>query len=462
MALPETSETPEKKSDGQKGSDKKEKLATKVVIRRLPPSMDQETFLNQISPVPSYDYLYMVKGDASLGENSFSRAYINFSNPNDIYDFKEKFDNYVFLDSAGHEYPAVVEFAAFQKIPKRRTKIRVDPKVSTIETDPYYLEFIEMINKPPEPDEKPEYSYQITDNKNEANEITPLLEYVKNKRVEKMRIREERREERKRKEFERKKFRDDDRKKRYEERSPVKNNKNQYTKVASPKEKTENKESDKPKTEEATKSTEDKTPEKEEVDKYEKPAPTSYYKGRDKKYDDRKKDIKNKYVPKKEYVDKREFKSRREDYKDRDYRSKYDDYKKEDAKVYQKKVKKYSEKREERKIEAQKAEQKKLEQQQQQETSPKTEDSVKTVEEKPAESSKKDEEKASPSKESEPSQECASKNTEKEAKCKEGEIQSQRRIRNKDRPTIAIYRPGMLSKRKQTDGDPETKENKKE
>nr|CAI5820297.1 unnamed protein product [Callosobruchus analis] len=29
------------------------------------------------------------------------------------------------------------------------------------------------------------------------------------------------------------------------------------------------------------------------------------------------------------------------------------------------------------------------------------------------------------------------------------ESHSQRRIRNKDRPTIAIYRPGMLSKRKQ-------------
>ncbi|RZC32199.1 Smg4 UPF3 domain containing protein [Asbolus verrucosus] len=449
MALPDTSEHSDKKSaDAHKGADKKEKLLTKVIIRRLPPNMDQETFLNQISPVPTYDYLYMVKGDASLGENSFSRAYINFTNPTDIYDFKEKFDNYVFLDNAGHEYPAVVEFAAFQKIPKRRNKVRVDPKVGTIETDPCYLEFVEMINKPPEQDEKPEYSYQITtENKNES--MTPLLEYVKNKRVEKMRIREERREERKRKEFERKKFREDERKKRYEEKSPVKNNKSQYTKV-SPKEKNAEKDADKLETEESK--TTEENPEKGE--KYEKAPPPTYYKNREKKYDDRKKDPKSKYTPKKDYTDKREYKSRREDYKERDYRSKYDDYKKDDSKIYQKKVKKYSEKREERKIEAQKAEQKKLEQQH--ETSTKTEagsPKFTHTEDKKENISKKDEDKS-------PKESTGER--EKQTKTKDSDAQSQRRIRNKDRPTIAIYRPGMLSKRKQVDGETENKDGKKE
>ncbi|XP_044258000.1 regulator of nonsense transcripts 3B [Tribolium madens] len=453
MALPESSESSEKKQSDSKGPDKKEKLLTKVVIRRLPPSMDQETFLNQISPVPSYDYFYMVKGDASLGENSFSRAYINFVNPNDIYDFKEKFDNYVFLDSAGHEYAAVVEFAAFQKIPKRRNKVRVDPKVGTIESDPYYLEFVEMINKPPEPDEKPEYSYQITtENKNETS--TPLLEYVKNKRAEKMRIREERREERKRKEYERKKFREDERRKRYEEKSPVKN-KSQFTKVVSPKEKSvDNKEAEKREGED--KSAEDKTPEKEDPEKHEKPTPASYYnKNREKKYDDRKKDPKNKYPPKKDYMDKREYKSRRDDYKDykeRDYRQKYDDYKKEETKVYQKKVKKYTEKREERKIEAQK----RLEQQQ--ENTAKPEENVKS-EQQPKESPSK-KEVILPTNET--SQETSAKSTEKSKSTKESDAQSQKRIRNKDRPTIAIYRPGMLSKRKQNEGESEHKENKKE
>lgn len=48
------------------------------------------------------------------------------------------------------------------------------------------------------------------------------------------------------------------------------------------------------------------------------------------------------------------------------------------------------------------------------------------------------------------------KNCDKE----KGESSSQRRIRNKDRPTIAIYRPGMLSKRKQVENEPENKESK--
>lgn len=424
MALAD-SENTEKKTDPHK----KEKLLSKVVVRRLPPTMNRETFLNQISPVPSYDYFYMVKGDASLGENSFSRAYINFSNPNDIYDFKEKFDNYVFLDAVGHEFPAVVEFAAFQKIPKRRTKIRIDPKVGSIESDPYYLEFVEMVNKPPEYDEKPEYTYQIT-SENKNSEITPLLQFLKNRKAEKIRIREERREERKRKEFERKKFRDDERKKRYDERSPTKSSKPPYVKTVSPKEKSLEKE-DKPEVE-------DELPEKEEVEvKPSTSSTSSFYKNREKKYEDRKRDIRPKYYPKKEYVDKREYKNRRDDYKERDYRPKYEEYKKDDPKVYQKKVKKYSEKREERKIEAQKAEQKKLEQEKQQ-----------------------NQEEPSKAKMEEQNffQDVTGEDAKRDEKCKETDAQAQKRIRNKDRPTIAIYRPGMLSKRRQTDGESDSKD----
>jgi len=212
--------------------------------------------------------------------------------------------------------------------------------VGTIETDPYYLEFVEMINKPPEVDEKTEYSYQITtENKNDT--MTPLLEFVKRRRAERNRIREERREERKKKEFERKKFREDERKKKYEEKSPIKSSKSQYSKLPSPKEKIVEAETEKSEAEPSDKAKgEEKAVEKDaEGEKYEKLASTSYYKNRDKKYDDRRKDLKSKYPPKKEYVDKREFKSRREDYKERDYRSKYDDYKKDETKVYQKKSK---------------------------------------------------------------------------------------------------------------------------
>lgn len=421
MTLPENEKKPEKK----------EKPLTKVIIRRLPPTMDQETFLSQISPIPDYNYIYTVKGDASLGEYAFSRVYINFVNPDDIFNFKERFDNYVFLDSRGHEYPAVVEFASFQKIPKKRGKVRMDPKCGTIETDPLYLEFVESLNKPQEVDEKPEYTLQLT-NENKNDVTTPLLEFIKNKRAQRMRIREVRREERKRREFDRKKDKYDDRKRTNEERSPLKSPvvKPQSIKVGSMKEEKD----------ESEMSTENKVEEKPEK-VYEKSS-SSFYKNKERKFDERRKDIKPRF-PRKDYSENRDYR-RPDDQKEKDYRSKYDDYKKEsDIRSYTKKVKKYSEKREERKIEVQKAEQRKLDQAKEDKTE---KEELKTVENKNIEITETL---------------TRSKLEEKESKIKEGE--SQRRIRNKDRPTIAIYRPGMLSKRKQNEGETsEVKEGKPE
>jgi regulator of nonsense transcripts 3 len=63
--------------------------------------MTQETFTDQVSPLPDHDYLYFVKGDLSLGQFAFSRAYIDFINQEDIFIFTEKFDGYVFVDQKG-------------------------------------------------------------------------------------------------------------------------------------------------------------------------------------------------------------------------------------------------------------------------------------------------------------------------------------------------------------------------
>lgn len=126
--------------------------------------MTQEQFIEQISPLPDYDYLYFVKADMSLGQYAFSRAYINFLNQQDIFIFREKFDNYVFVDSKGTEYPAVVEFAPFQRLPKKRIGKKKDLKCGTIESDAYYINFLESL-KNQESDSgtsqpKTEYSYQ--------------------------------------------------------------------------------------------------------------------------------------------------------------------------------------------------------------------------------------------------------------------------------------------------------------
>ncbi|XP_078039606.1 UPF3 regulator of nonsense mediated mRNA decay [Augochlora pura] len=194
---------------------KKEKCRpmTKVVIRRLPPSMTQDQFLEQVSPLPEHDYLCFVKADMSMGQFAFSRAYINFMEQQDIFMFREKFDNYVFVDSKGTEYPAVVEFAPFQRLPKKRVGKKKDLKCGTIESDPYYVSFLESLkNQEAESNiaqPKTEYSYQPPDNTPKKVTTTPLLEYVKQRKQEKQRLRDEKREERRRRDLERRRTKDD-------------------------------------------------------------------------------------------------------------------------------------------------------------------------------------------------------------------------------------------------------------
>ena len=131
--------------------------------------MTQEQFLEQVSPLPEHDYLYFVKADMSMGQYAFSRAYINFVEQHDIFMFREKFDNYVFVDSKGTEYPAVVEFAPFQRLPKKKIGKKKDLKCGTIESDPYYVSFLESLkNQEAESNvsqPKTEYSYQPPDSK---------------------------------------------------------------------------------------------------------------------------------------------------------------------------------------------------------------------------------------------------------------------------------------------------------
>ena len=72
-----------------------------VVVRRLPPTMTEEEFMEAIMPVPEHDYFTFCPADYSLGSNAFTRAYINFKSPSDIFTFRDKFDGYVFVDQKG-------------------------------------------------------------------------------------------------------------------------------------------------------------------------------------------------------------------------------------------------------------------------------------------------------------------------------------------------------------------------
>ncbi|KAF8792391.1 Regulator of nonsense transcripts 3A like protein [Argiope bruennichi] len=181
-------------SDDYKSKMKRDKtFQTKVVIRRLPPTMSEEQFLEQISPVPEHDYMYFVKADMSLGPHAFSRAYINFLIPGDIFLFKDKFDGYVFLDSKGNEYPAIVEFAPFQKIPKKRNPKKRDTKCGTIDNDPDYLKFLESLKNPDEVALPSAEVYleeiecrekELKANNGVPKVTTPLIEYLTAKKIE--------------------------------------------------------------------------------------------------------------------------------------------------------------------------------------------------------------------------------------------------------------------------------------
>nr|KAI8750923.1 regulator of nonsense transcripts 3A-like isoform X1 [Biomphalaria glabrata] len=156
---------------------KKEKdhTPTKVVIRRLPPSLTPEEFVQQVSPLPEYDFFYFVRADMSLGQNAFTRAYINFLVPEDIFIFRDKFDGYVFLDA----------------------------KVEKQDSD--YKKFVENVSKPPE---VPAVSLDamVVEVETKENSFarsgssrvsTPLLEYLRKRREERKlniaKLKEERR-----------------------------------------------------------------------------------------------------------------------------------------------------------------------------------------------------------------------------------------------------------------------------
>uniref|UniRef100_A0AAQ4Q6Z6 UPF3A regulator of nonsense mediated mRNA decay n=1 Tax=Gasterosteus aculeatus aculeatus TaxID=481459 RepID=A0AAQ4Q6Z6_GASAC len=203
-----------------KQKEEKKEVFTKVVIRRLPPSLSKEQLEELLSPLPSYDYFEFFPADQSLYPHLFSRAYINFKNPEDILLFRDRFDGYVFIDNKGQEYPAVVEFAPFQKISKKKLK-KKDVKTGSIEEDAEYKRFLENYSCDEEKSmANPETLLGEIEAKTReliAKRTTPLLEYIKNKKIEKQRIREEKREERRRRELEKKRQREEEKRKRREE-----------------------------------------------------------------------------------------------------------------------------------------------------------------------------------------------------------------------------------------------------
>ncbi|XP_066477027.1 regulator of nonsense transcripts 3A isoform X2 [Tiliqua scincoides] len=172
---------------GKQQREEKRAALSKVVIRRLPPNFTKEQLEEQLHPLPAHDYFEFCTSDPSLYPHLYSRAYINFKNPDDILLFRDRFDGYVFIDNKDPEYRKFLESYCAEE-----EKICANPETLLGEIEAKTRELI-------------------------ARRTTPLLEYIKNRKLEKQRIREEKREERRRRESEKKRLREDEKRKRREE-----------------------------------------------------------------------------------------------------------------------------------------------------------------------------------------------------------------------------------------------------
>ncbi len=127
--------------------------------------------------------------------NAFCRAYIYFKDYEDIFTFRDRFDNYVFVDAKSNEYPAIVEFAPYQRRYRGSTEaaVKKDSKCNTINEDSDYLKFLEQFDKPTSEAlpscetnlEELEQKERVKDEMASGKTMTPLLEYMKKKREEK-------------------------------------------------------------------------------------------------------------------------------------------------------------------------------------------------------------------------------------------------------------------------------------
>lgn len=170
-------------------AEKNIKERTKVVLRHIPPGFTADSLLHllksNLDPFPQHDFFHFSPADYSLYPYLFCRAYFNFTSPESAFSFKDKFDGQKFEDCNKVISAGIVEYAPFQRVPKRFKK---DVRSGTIDKDPDYLEFLKELET--EPEAPPSIETIINEiEKQRAARIeqqssTALLDYIKNRRSE--------------------------------------------------------------------------------------------------------------------------------------------------------------------------------------------------------------------------------------------------------------------------------------
>ncbi|KAK7412005.1 hypothetical protein VNO78_03450 [Psophocarpus tetragonolobus] len=163
---------------------------TKVVLRHLPPSISEAALLAQIdaSFAGRYSWFSFRPGKISHKHISYSRAYIDFKNPEDVLVFADLFNGHVFVNEKGSQFKVIVEYAPSQRVPRQWFK--KDGRDGTIYKDSEYLEFLELLAKPVEnlPSAEIQLEKREAERSGAAKDIpiiTPLMDFVRQKRAAK-------------------------------------------------------------------------------------------------------------------------------------------------------------------------------------------------------------------------------------------------------------------------------------
>lgn len=163
---------------------------TKVVVRHLPHSISESVLREQIDSRFSgrYNLFAFRSAKNSLKCQSYARVYIDFMQPEDVLEFAEFFDGHVFVNEKGTQFKTIVEYAPSQRVPKQWSK--KDGREGTIDKDPEYLEFVELLAKPVEnlPSAEIQLERKEAERAGTAKEgriITPLMNFIRQKRAAK-------------------------------------------------------------------------------------------------------------------------------------------------------------------------------------------------------------------------------------------------------------------------------------
>ncbi|WEW56983.1 hypothetical protein PRK78_002442 [Emydomyces testavorans] len=165
---------------------------TKLLIRRLPPGLTQlefETALGEEWAVGKgkVDWLTYKPGkvSADLAKPSRpSRAYIRITSSAVLNDLAEKVRQTSFQDARNSSAdpallgPPTLEYAPYPRVPGG--KVRKDARLGTIDQDPEFIAFLESLTNPVS---KPNPEDVVEANKEEKRTITPLIQFLKEKKA---------------------------------------------------------------------------------------------------------------------------------------------------------------------------------------------------------------------------------------------------------------------------------------